>query len=70
MLIQQAARDDRFYSIACFINASSTSAPTSFAALALQGIVRDLTNSPNLRLNFHEKPLPFGFKLQTYINAG
>jgi len=32
--------------------------------------MRDMTKNPNLRLNFHEKPLPFSFKLQTYINAG
>ena len=29
-----------------------------------------MTDNPTLRLNFHEKPLPFGFKLQSYINAG
>lgn len=32
--------------------------------------MRDLTKNPDLRLNFHEKPLPFSFKLQTYITAG
>ncbi len=29
-----------------------------------------MTKNPDLRLNFHEKPLPFSFKLQTYINTG
>ena len=33
-------------------------------------MARDLTGISDLRLNFHEKPLPFGFKLQSYINAG
>jgi len=42
----------------------------SFTAYSLQAVMRDLTRNPNLRLNFHEKPLPFSFRLQTYINAG
>ena len=42
----------------------------SYASYALQSVIRDLTNNPELRLNFHEKPLPFSFKLQSYINAG
>ena len=42
----------------------------SYASYALQGVLRDLTYNPTLRLNFYEKPLPFGFKLQSYINAG
>ena len=42
----------------------------SFASYAMQAVTRDLTGNRDLRLNFHEKPLPFGFKLQSYINAG
>lgn len=29
-----------------------------------------MTGMSSLKLNFFEKPLPFGFKLQSYINAG
>ena len=46
------------------------SAPVSYTAYALQAIMRDILNQPDLRLNFSERPLPFGFKLQTYVNAG
>ena len=53
-----------------FVNASSPAAPMSYCSYALQSVMRDLVGNPNLKLNFHEKPLPFGFKLQTYINAG
>ena len=52
-----------------FVNASSPAAPMSYTSYGLQAILRDLTGNKNLRLNFHEKPLPFGFKLQSYINA-
>lgn len=62
--------EDRYYAIALFVNASSPAAPMSYAAYALQAVMRDLTENPDLRLNFFEKPLPFGFKLQSYINAG
>ena len=68
--IQQAAPEDRYHAIASFVNASSPAASMSYSAYALQAIMRDFTDNPNLRLNFHEKPLPFGFKLQSYINAG
>lgn len=42
----------------------------SYTAIALQSVMRDLTKNPKLRLNVHEKPLPFGFRLQTYFSAG
>ena len=46
-----------------FFNASSPAASMSYASYALQGVLRDMTSNPTIRLNFHEKPLPFGFKL-------
>ena len=42
----------------------------SYCSYALQAIMRDMLGRPDFKLNFHEKPLPFGFKLQSYINAG
>ena len=69
-MIQQVSPEDRYYAIAMFVNASSPAASMSYASYALQAVMRDLTRNPNLRLNFHEKPLPFSFRLQTYINAG
>ena len=32
--------------------------------------MRDVLDDPELRLNFSERPLPFGFKLQSYVDAG
>ena len=69
-MFQQVSPDDRYYAIAMFVNASCPAAPMSYAAYSLQSIMRDMTDNPDLRLNFFEKPLPFGFKFQTYINAG
>ena len=68
-LVQQVSPEDRYYAIAMFVNASSPAASMSYASYALQGVLRDMTSNPTIRLNFHEKPLPFGFKLQSYINA-
>ena len=62
--------EERYYAIGIFLNASSISAPVSYTAYALQAIMRDILNQPDLKLNFSERPLPFGFKLQTYVNAG
>ena len=70
LFIQQASREDRYYSIGVYINATSAAAPMSYTAIALQSVMRDLTKNPKLRLNVHEKPLPFGFRLQTYFSAG
>ena len=61
--IQQASREDRYYSIGVYVNATSAAAPMSYTSLALQSVMRDLTKNPKLRLNFHEKPLPFSFRL-------
>ena len=69
-MIQQVSPEDRYYSIAMLVNASSPAAPMSYCSYALQSVMRDMTGNHKLRLNFLEKPLPFGFKLQTYINAG
>ena len=68
--IQQVNAEERYYAIGIFLNASSISAPVSYTAYALQAIMRDILSEPDLRLNFSERPLPFGFKLQTYVNAG
>ena len=53
-----------------FLNASSIAAPVAYTAYALQAVMRDILDEPELKLNFNERPLPFGFKLQTYVNAG
>ena len=53
-----------------FVNASSVPAPVSYSAYALQAVMRDLLEDPDIRLNFSERPLPFGFKLQAYVDAG
>ena len=45
------------------LNASSITAPVSYSAYVLQSVMRDLVDDPELRLNFSERPLPFGFKL-------
>lgn len=42
---------------------------TSYTGYALQAIARDLTDNPNLRINFLEKPLPLNLRLQTYATA-
>jgi len=60
--VQQADLDERFYSIATYVNASSTSAAMSYGGYALQAILRDLTDTPELKLNWGEKPLPFSLK--------
>lgn len=46
-----------------FLNASSVPAPLAYTSYVLQGVMRDLLDDADLRLNFHERPLPFGFKL-------
>ena len=67
---QQVDTESRNYAIAMFLNASSIPAPHAYTAYVLQGIMRDQLEEPELRLNFNERPLPFGFKLQSYVNAG
>ena len=68
--IQQANKEERYYAIAMFLNASSISSPLAYTSYALQGVMRDMLDEPDLKLTFNERPLPFGFKLQTYVNAG
>ena len=31
--------------------------------------MRDLTGDPNIKVTFHEKPMPFSLRFQTYITA-
>ena len=62
-MIQQASRDDRYFSIGVFTNASSAPATLSYSAYACQAVARCILKKPNFRLNFAEKPLPFGFKV-------
>ena len=68
--VQQVLPDDRFYSIGVFTNSSSAASTLAYSAHACQAVMRSVLEKPNFRLNFHEKPLPFGFKVQTYVNAG
>jgi hypothetical protein len=67
--IQQANTEDRYYSIAAYVNASQPAAAMSYTGYALQAIVRDLTDDPNIKVNFLERPLPFSLRYQTYISA-
>ena len=61
--------EDRFYSIGIYVNASSKTAPISYASMALQSIMRDVLEDPEFRLNFHEHPLPLSVDFRTYVNA-
>lgn len=67
--MQQASRDDLYYSIGTFSNTSCPIATTAYAGYALQSVVRDVTGNDKFRLNFFEKPLPLGYRLQTYVNS-
>lgn len=66
---QQVNSDDRFYSIGIHVNASSKTAPISYAGMALQSVMRDVLEEPEFRLNFSEHPLPFSLDFRTYVNA-
>lgn len=61
--------EERFYSIGIFVNASSKTAPISYASMALQSVMRDVLEDPEFRLNFAEHPLPFSLDFRTYVNA-
>ena len=61
--------EDRFYSIGIYVNASSKTAPVSYAAMALQSVMRDVLEDPEFKLNFAEHPLPFSLDFRTYVNA-
>ena len=66
---QQVNSEERFYSIGIFVNASSKTAPISYASMALQSVMRDVLDDPEFRLNFAEHPLPFSVDFRTYVNA-